>query len=193
MDKYKNADFLKLFFLSTRYSHPIDYNEEKIEASRKQKGGFDDFVAKVHSWKLREGKQETAASKIDFTKIDDICIKFEETMDDDFNTPQALACLFELIDLGSEFISLDKKEAFNYVEFKLETFFSVFGLKLAPGLVIPEEIQKKRRERDKAKENKEFKKADDIRKEMKKSGYLVSDTSLGTTIIYMPEEKEAES
>lgn len=189
VNKYNDIDFLKLFFLSTHYSHPIDYNEDKIHEARKQKRSFDNFFAKVDSWKLREGKSKTATSKTDLAKIDDICIKFQKTMNEDFNTPQALACLFELIDAGSEFVSKDLEEAFNYVKSKLVTFFDIFGMKVAPKQKVPEEIQEKLKQRDAARENKDFKKADDIRKEIEKFGYAVSDTAGGTTVIFIPEQK----
>jgi len=66
-------------------------------------------------------------------------------MDDDLNTPQALACLFELLDLGFSFVSSDKEDAFNDVQFKLKTFFGIFGLKVASKR-IPAEVEKMRKE-----------------------------------------------
>jgi cysteinyl-tRNA synthetase len=193
IEKYQYPDILKLFFLSAHYPHPIDYTEEKIGEARKQKKSFDEFFAKVDSWRLRKGKSKISPSKTDIAKVDDICIKFQKTLDDDFNTPQALACLFELIDLGSGFISLDKQEAFNYVKSKLKIFFGIFGLKIAPKEKVEKEIQEKLRERDRARENKDFKKADDIRKEIKELGYAASDTAGGTTVIFIPEQKNTKS
>ena len=187
IDKYKNADLLKLFFLSAHYSHPIDYSDEKVKEAKKQIKSFKEFFTKVNSWRLRKGKSKTDTSKVDTAAIDDICIKFQKAMDDDFNMPQALACLFELRDLGLGFISLDKEDAFNHAKSKLETFFNIFGLVLSTK-EIPEEIKKKVEERDAAKIDKDFQKADSIRKEIGRFGFAVSDTAGGTTIIYLPED-----
>ena len=190
--KHKDADLLKLFFLSAHYSHPTDFTEEKIEEARKQKKSFDDFFCKVDSWELREEKSRKEASEADKTKVDSICIKLQEAMDDDFNTSQALACLFELIDLGCEFISLDKQEVFNYVKSNLEIFFGIFGLKVLQKQKVPDEIQKKRKERDKAREKRDFKKADEIREEIERLGGVLGDTSGATTLIYTPQEKKTQ-
>jgi cysteinyl-tRNA synthetase len=192
MNTYGNPDFLKLFFLSTHYSHPIDYTNEKIEEARKQKTRFNEFFAKVNGWRLREGKSRVAASRTDLAAIDTICSKFHSSMDDDFNAPQALASLFELIDLGFGFVSLDKEEVFNCVKSKLETFFNIFGLKVIPKQEIPEIIEKGIKERDEARRNKDFKKADEIRKELGRIGYVVSDTAGGLTIMFIPADRNEE-
>ncbi|MFH0739259.1 MAG: cysteine--tRNA ligase [Candidatus Omnitrophota bacterium] len=193
MSKYHDADLLKLFFLSAHYSHPIDYTEEKIEEVKKQKNNFNSFFGKVNDWHLLKGKNKSVTSEQDRNKIENICLSFQQVMDDDFNMPKGLACLFELMDLGYQFISLDKEEGFNYVKSKLEILLHIFGLEVPLKQVIPENIKKMRMERDKAKENKDFQKADEIRKEMSRFGYVASDTAGGTTItpiMYIPEESE---
>jgi len=180
--KYLDIDLLKLFFLSTHYSHPIDYSEEKIEEVRKQKKSFKNFLDKVNNWLLLKERTKKDFSNKDKTKIDNICMKFQEAMDDDFNTPKALACLFELIDLGSAFVSSDKYDTFNYVKNKLEGFFRIFGLKIKSKKALNSEIIKLAKERNSAKKNKDFKKADAIREKIeRKTGFYVIDTSGNAT------------
>ncbi len=187
--RYHDADILKLFFLSTHYSNPIDYNEEKIAKCKKQKDKFVDFFYKANSWSLREGKSKTATSKTDTDKIDEMYNKFQEVMDDDFNTPQALACLFELLDLGFDFVSADKENAFNHVKSKLENFFSIFGLKVELRQMSAE-VERERKERDRAREVKDFEKADKIRKNLvDKFGLYISDTGGGTSISAVPPQE----
>ncbi len=101
--RHKDADLLKLFFLSAHYSHPIDYNEEKIEESGKQQARFIEFFERTNSWVLQEGKNGPPRSEKDISKVDAIFTKFCAVMDDDFNTPKGLACLFEMLDLGFSF------------------------------------------------------------------------------------------
>jgi len=172
VDKYKDEDLLKLFYLSTHYSHPIDYNEEKIKEARKQKKSLYDFFDRVNLRLLRKGRSNLPTSKKDKAKIESICVKFQEAMDDDFNTPQALACLFELIDTGSGFASSDKEEAFNYAKSRLEIFFAIFGLKIKPKEEIPKEFKEMAKKRDQAREKKDFKKADEIRSQIESNNYL---------------------
>lgn len=140
----------------------------------------------MHSWRLNEGKTKTAAKPEDKTRIDNICIKFQDAMDDDFNSPQALGALFELIDVASNFISSDKEDGFKYAKDKLEIFFKIFGLEPPPKKELPQELNGKIRERELARRNKDFSRADAIRKEME-SGFnvVVSDTGGGLTVTFI--------
>ena len=181
MQKYKDADLLKLFFLSTNYSQPIDYNEKKIKEARKQKKSFDEFFDKVNSWILLN-RQKNPFYEKDMNEIDNICCEFEKAMDDNFNTPEALACLFRLIDLGSELISSDKDKVFRYADSRLKEFFGIFGLKVKPKIEVKPEVRKLSRERNQKKKNKDFQGADQIREEIKtRFGLNPSDTSSGIT------------
>lgn len=103
-------------------------------------------------------------------------------MDDNFNTPQALASLFELADLGLGFIALDKEEGFSYIKSKLAIFFNILGLKVKTKEEIPQEIKKKLKERNLARKKKDFKRADELRKEIEALGYALSDTASAVTI-----------
>ena len=189
--KSKDADLLKLIFLSTHYLHPVDFTGEKIDEARKQKKGFDEFFYKVNNWGLLEKGEEIEFSKADKTKIDTVCLKFRDAMDDDFNTPQALACLFELIDIGSRFVSADKEKAFNYVNSKIKEFFNILGITVKPKEEITKEGIEKIKERDLAKRNKDFKKADLLRNEIKsKFNYIVIDTGSNATIIQVESDNK---
>ncbi|MBP7088691.1 MAG: cysteine--tRNA ligase [Candidatus Omnitrophica bacterium] len=187
--KYKDPDYLKLFFLSAHYSHPVDFNEEKIEEFKKQKKSFYDTFEKFFLSKdYQKGPKIIPEDK---DKVDVICAKFNEAMDDDFNMPGALASLFDLIDLGSVFASLGKKEALKYVVSKLEEFFKIFGLKIPKGKKIPKELIKLADKRHEARQKKDFKAADAIRKEMEeKFPYYATDSATSTIFISkkLPEE-----
>jgi cysteinyl-tRNA synthetase len=87
--KHKDADLLKLFFLSAHYSHPIDYTEEKIEEAKQALERITILLTKTEQGVA--GKRNNA-----FKGIEELKNKFIEAMDDDFNTPQALAAIFVL-------------------------------------------------------------------------------------------------
>jgi cysteinyl-tRNA synthetase len=175
IEKYKDADLLKLFFLSTHYSHPIDYNEKKIEETIKQKYSFNIFFLGVSTWKqiwnywvsqpelgALKNKTKTPFSKEDKDKVDRIYKKFEQAMDDNFNTPQALGHLFELRDLGLEFISSDTEEGFSYIEGVLKKFFNLFGISTVDYILSKEELQLCIDE-EIARAKKDYKKSDALR------------------------------
>jgi len=177
LEKYGESDILKLFFLSTHYSHPIDYNTEKIEEAMKQKKIFYEFFDRVNNWDIAGLEPKDASSIKDAEKIDNVTDKFEKAMDDDFNTPQALGHLFELADLGSKFVSQDKKEAFGLIDKKVKTFLGIFGIKEKPKTTLPAELLSELKERARARRNKDFKRADELREDIKKRfNYFVEDT-----------------
>lgn len=183
--KYKHPDLLKLFFLSAHYAHPIDYNTEKITEASKQKQSFNNFFDKVSSFKVLEGKSLPLLSTKEKEMIDEICLHFEESMDDDFNTPKALAALFELIDFASA-----REGAYVYAKDKLQGLFKILGLVVKPNLAIPKEVSDLIDKRNAAKKNKDFKKSDEIRKELKdKYKYLINDTGNGWSLSAMPPEE----
>jgi len=104
-NKYKNADLLKLLYLNAHYSSPVDYTEEKIEEAKKAYERIDIFMRKVKDFKtVAGGGGEILKYKEDFKRH----------MDDDFNTPQALSVLFEMINrFNKDFESTDAQRDFG--------------------------------------------------------------------------------
>jgi cysteinyl-tRNA synthetase len=190
LDKYKDVDILKLFFLSAHYSHPIDYSEEKIEEVKKQKIVLNKFFEKVNLWSVHKSlfwhifrrKPKIKFSDADKTEVNNICAKFKKAMDGDFNMPEGLSCIFELIDLGSLFVSADKEQAFNYTKLKVEEFFKIFGLTIPTKKKIPKDKIKQLREMEKERRMKNFENSDSIRKKLELDGYAVMTTGSSLTI-----------
>jgi cysteinyl-tRNA synthetase len=179
--EHKHPDILKLFFLSCHYLHPIDYSEDKIQDAEKQKKSFDSFFRST--LRLREVQEGSAPGLKVKEQVDFICGKFIKAMDDNFNTPEALGCLFELRDLslGSEGRML------NYGKLKARELFQLFGLEVKEEFQLPKEEVEKERQRDIDRENRNFKEADLKREEFKKNHRMnPSDTSIGT--IYIDEQ-----
>ena len=176
---YKDVDLLKLFFLSAHYSHPIDFNEEKVVECRKQKRTFDHFFEKV-GLATEENFKEDPLSEKDKLTIDGIVGKFEKAMDDDFNMPEALASMFELADFSGSLDICKKNKAFAYARDKAKIIFGIFGLSVEEPLKVTEEMKAMAVKRSQARKNKDFKEADRIRDEFKsKFATIVSDTASG--------------
>ncbi|MEI8175907.1 MAG: cysteine--tRNA ligase, partial [Candidatus Omnitrophota bacterium] len=102
IEKYSDADYLKFLYLNTHYRHPVDYTREKILEAKKQKNNFDRFTSRASI--LAQGKSKPVLSDKERLAIDDFCRIFDEAMDDDFNTPEALACLFKIFIVRSRSI-----------------------------------------------------------------------------------------
>ena len=108
-------------------------------------------------------------------------------MEDDFNTPNALAAIFELIKKGNALLdknTLSSKDAKAILAFLAEVD-SIFGFILwgkKNHRVIPEEVQRLAKEREKHRKSGEWKKADELRKQLETKGWLVDDTPSGSRL-----------
>ena len=104
--------------------------------------------------------------------------RFLDVIDNDLNTPQALAILWEIVEDTSQPTSARAKS--------LLKFDSVLGLGLddyvGKRLEIPEKVSELMRKRDEARQKKDWGESDRLRDEIKNRGYKIEDTELGTKI-----------
>jgi cysteinyl-tRNA synthetase len=180
MDRYHDADILKLFFLSAHYSSPVDYNDESMKKARRQKINFDLFFDNTST----SMPNKLEVSNKDKSKIDDFFRKFEQALDDDFNTPEALACIFKLMDYASA-----RESSFEYARAKMAVLFDILGLRVKPALNIPEDVSKIAKERYEKKKERDFKKADELRNYVKRLGYQINDTGKNYSLSAIPADE----
>jgi len=174
MAKYKDADLLKLFFLSAHYSHPIDYTEERIEEAKQ---ALERILILVH--KLTAHSSQLTGKKV--KEIEEIKAKFIEAMDDDFNTPQGLACIFELVNLANK--NIDNSAFVLNAKNTISELLGIFGISLKKAKTTDDsvEIEAKISERNQARKDNNYELADQIRKELKAKGIILEDTKDGKT------------
>lgn len=102
-------------------------------------------------------------------------------MDDDFNTPKALAVIFDLIaSLQNKIWRIDSNQVKAVNRF-IDEKLSIFGIKIKP-IKIPLKIRDLAKQREKLRNNKQFIPADRLRKEIESLGYKVEDTAYGPKI-----------
>ncbi|MDX6519722.1 MAG: cysteinyl-tRNA synthetase [Gaiellales bacterium] len=140
-----------LYLLGGHYAAPIDYSDKVLEQAR--------ATVETLRNRLRDG-----GGGSDPALIAAVC----EALDDDFNTPRALALLFDA-----------PAEASGSVAEVLE----VLGLgSLAVDDQAPPELDEKRRQRDQARQDGDFARADALRTEIEAAGWEVRDTGGGTVL-----------
>jgi cysteinyl-tRNA synthetase len=169
------ARILRLLVLKTHHRSPIDYSENEIEAVKNQLARMDEFIGKISSFaKATEDKQNFKI--IDYEK------SFSAAMEDDFNTPKAIAVIFDLINKGNVLLGKNKlssTDAKNILEFfkKIDYFFGfIFAEKTEK---IPDEVLALAKEREKFRQAKDWQKSDELRDKIKDLGYEVKDTPNG--------------
>ena len=177
--KFKDPGLLKFFFLTAHYRSAIDYNEERIEEARQALGRVRILTDKLDK---KIGRSFTfLESKI--KEIVEISNRFGEAIEDDFNTPQALAALFDLVNAANK--NIEDKRFCRQAKRELESMLTVLGISLKAKQesagVSEEEINKKIIERENARKNKDFILSDKIRKQLEEQSVVLEDTKEGTT------------
>lgn len=196
-----SGNAVRLFILSTHYRKPINFSFENMEDTKKalqnivkSMNKFEGIVEKYKNEKTVEIKN------FDFSqKIDEFDKKFEDAMDEDMNTPQALATIFDQIRETNKFISVNKDELskiYSEIEKSYESLKrkigNVFGIEIEMENSAKEEdgenmeLTKKLIElliklRSEARSEKNFKLSDEIRDELKVLGVEIKDNRDGTT------------
>ncbi len=181
LDTYPHADYLKLLFLKTHYRSPLDYSAQRMGEAQKNWQEFSSFFQ--HADQLRvlpSGGVSTDATAR-------ARAEFQAAMDDDLNTPRAVAALFELVnhghrvlasaDAGRPLLACGIYEALVECGMTLGLFLQGVA---EESPAFHERIQAKIVERDAARKVKNFEEADRIREELKHAGVLLADTAGGT-------------
>ena len=196
-----SGNAVRLFILSTHYRKPINFSFENMEDMKK---ALQNIVKSMNKFEAIIGKyknEKTAEiTNLDFSqKIDEFDKKFEDVMDEDMNTPQALATIFDQIRETNKFISVNKDELskiYSEIEKSYESLKrkigNVFGIEIEMENSAKEEdgenmeLTKKLIElliklRSEARSKKNFKLSDEIRDELKVLGVEIKDNRDGTT------------
>ena len=196
-----SGNVVRLFILSTHYRKPINFSFENMEDTKKalqnivkSMNKFENIVEKYKNEKIENVKNSEFSQKIDeFDK------KFEEAMDEDMNTPQALATIFDQIRETNKFISTNESE-FSTIYYEIKKSYeslkqkieNVFGIVIEVENAVKEEdgenmeLTKKLIElliklRSEARSEKNFKLSDEIRDELKALGVEIKDNKDGST------------
>jgi len=165
---------VRYLLISSHYRQKLNFSFEGLEAAKNAIERLQNFILKLMEEKGREDNKKI--KKL----IDDAGKKFEEKMDDDLNISEALAVVFSFItDINKEKIS--KKNADDILKLMKE-FDSVLGIIDFKKENIPGEILQLVEERENARKNREWEKADKARKEIKEKGFIVEDTKEGPRI-----------
>lgn len=184
--KKHSARILRLLILKTHYRSPLNYSEKEIEQVKKQLERIDEFLDKLNRIKRKKAGKKSNGNINKTIFLKELSAKFEKAMEDDFNTPVALAVVFNLINRGNQLLDQNKltpadaRDILNFLR-KIDKIFNFlfWGKKVTK---IPAFIKKLVREREEARKRKDWKLADEIRKKIKQQGFWIEDTKEGPQI-----------
>lgn len=176
IQKEYDLEVIRLWILSTHYRNPLNFSREVMEQT---KNGLERmYNGKEHLERLLEICEEKEDG--DISKLVELKKEFLDCMDDDLNTADAISKVYELIRYTNTFDeNTDLKVVKGAVKL-LSDFTSVLGLLYKEeDDNLDEKVEKLIKEREEARKNKDFKRADEIRDALKEMNIELKDTRNG--------------
>jgi len=180
-EKY-DLQVLRFFMLSAHYRSPLNFSADLMEAS---KNALDRIINAVENLKFLAGNgaegEMTEAEQKEVEGLAEYEKKFDEAMDDDFNTADAIAAIFELVKYANSNVTADDTKVFiNTVKEKIVSLADILGLIVEKEEeILDSDIEKLIEERQAARKEKNFARADEIRNLLLEKGIVLKDTREG--------------
>lgn len=178
MKMIKNPLALRLLFLQSSYRSKLNFTKKSIIGAEKTLDNIYYFIT-VMLQDMGNGKTNRLENDINKARK-----KFIRAMDDDLSTSQAIAVVEELINKANKTVLINNQETKSMLDFLLE-IDSILGLgfnKAMKGSIATANVLKLIDDREKARKDKDFKKADDIRDKILEKGYEIEDTANGARV-----------
>ncbi len=176
LNKGYNPIAIRYLLMATHYRQQLNFTFDGLKAAKNALQRLYDFVDNLN---LVKGEEDNP-------QVQEIIRKakkdFEEALDDDLNTPEALGIVFTLIKDVNRLMDqkkISKSNAGDVLK-AMNGFDSVLGLFKREELALDEKVKMMIEKRAKARKEKDFKLADQIRKELEEKGIILEDTPEGT-------------
>lgn len=177
---YNPIDYRFLCY-SARYRHELTFSWPALDAAREGRARMNDAIAQLRK-KAGAGRASAATKSLssEYEK------KFRAAIIDDINMPKALSILFSYLKhihiMGKTFRAGD----YSHVYQQILTWDAVFGLRLEhfskKNITVPSDIDALVQERERARTDKNWKKADMLRKQIEQAGFHIEDTVAKTRL-----------
>ncbi|MGI6173694.1 MAG: cysteine--tRNA ligase [Christensenellales bacterium] len=186
ISKEYDLEAVRLFMLSAHYRSPINFSRDLIEQAKTSLDRL--YTARNNALFLLEHAEDRElndAEKALLKKGDDAVIRFDEAMNDDLNTADALGAIFEYVrEMNSALTDAANpcRQAIEGAIERLNTMTNVLGLLRKELDTTPEEVKALVDARTAAKKNRDFAEADKIRDRVLEMGYIIEDTPKGPKV-----------
>ena len=180
-EKY-DLQVLRFFMLSAHYRSPLNFSADLMEAA---KNGLDRIVTSVSNLNFLMEKAAdvpmTGEEQQLFKEAETYITKFDEAMDDDFNTADAVSAIFELVKFANTNVNEQSSKAFlQAVKDEIVMLSDICGLIVEKKAeILDTQIEALIQERQEARKAKNFARADEIRDTLAAQGIILEDTREG--------------
>ena len=180
-EKY-DLQVLRFFMLSAHYRSPLNFSADLMESAKTGLARICNAADSLkHYVQSAKEAEQTAEEITALEEAKNMAKKFDDAMDDDFNTADAISVVFELVRLANSNVNENSTKAFG--QSLLDELLELGGIL---GLVfegkeeiLDEEIEKLIAERQAARKERDFRRADEIRAELLEKGIVLEDTREG--------------
>ncbi len=180
-EKY-DLQVLRFFMLSAHYRSPLNFSAELMDAAASGLERIRNAAENLKHLGKNTDLQAMTDEERELWKGSDVFVeKFEKAMDDDFNTADAISAIFELVKYCNTNVKEgSSQELSDSLYQRLEQLCDVLGIILAKEEeVLDEEIERLIAERQAARKEKNFARADEIRAILSDKGIVLEDTREG--------------
>ncbi|WP_147804617.1 cysteine--tRNA ligase [Alkalicoccus halolimnae] len=177
-----DPEVVRFFIVNAHYRSPINFSDEQLASARNSLERIKTTYDNLH-FRLEESADLGEKSESWLKLIDEHRVRFIEDMDDDFNSANAVAAIFDLVRQTNVYLNEKQtnKEVLKAFIKQLDDMAFVLGIQLAvKEELLDEEVEALIEERIEARKERNFQRADDIRDELKEKNILLEDTPQGT-------------
>ncbi|MGN0763993.1 MAG: cysteine--tRNA ligase [Aristaeellaceae bacterium] len=182
--KEYDLEAVRMFMLSAHYRSPINFSREQIAAAHASltrlytaRDQMKFLLASAKDAPMTEEEQELVQRLKGYEK------RFDEAMDDDLNTADAIGAIFELVkDANVSLTSSSSRAAVEAAMSSFKALTDVLGLVQKNEDALPEDIQAMVDERAAARKAKDWKRSDELRDAIKAAGYILEDSREGQKV-----------
>lgn len=176
-------EVLRFFMLNgAHYRMPLNFSRELMEAAKNGLERIENCGAHLRAClDTAQDKPLTQKEEDLLSLVGELAEKFEKAMESDFNTPDSIAAVFEIVKAANSSITQESaRKAIEKVYNKIVELCDILGIKAVKAEeLLDEEIEKLINERQEARKSKDFKRADQIRDELLGKGIVLEDTREG--------------
>ena len=184
LERY-DGEVIRFFLLSGHYRSPIDFNDGLMDMAKASLGRLENARDNLNFLAGTQEGNMTEAEKRALNDFEQFRVKFKDAMDDDLNTADAIAAIFELVTEINKDVKdgCSKEMAEKSLGILLELTGVLGLLETEKDESVDDEISKLVEERQQARAEKNFQRADEIRDMLKERGITLKDTPQGVQII----------
>ena len=179
-----DLEAVRLFMLSAHYRSPINFSREQIEAAN---ASLNRLYTARNSLRFQvengEDRPLNAEEESFAARLKTYEKRFDDAMDDDMNTADALGAIFELVKDANVTIQQGaSRKAAEAALKSLEAICDILGLLTKKEDDLPAEIAALVQERAEARKNKDWARSDELRRQIVSAGYILEDTKQGQKV-----------